>query len=70
MDEHLEKLQQLCKDNPDLVKIVEAYTIMDMLERTTRVAGAKVQNRRTVTSANTAGISLTFGEKSNKAKKM
>lgn len=65
MDEHLEKLQQLCKDNPDLAKIVEAYTIMDMLECNARTA-SKVHNSRAVTSRNTSDISLTFRGKSNR----
>lgn len=69
MDETLEKLQQLYKDNLDLAKIVEAYTIMDLLEQNTRTV-AKVQNRRTVTSRNTAVISLTFRDKTNKSKKV
>jgi hypothetical protein len=69
MDEHLEKLQQLCKENPDLAKIVEAYTIMDMLERNARTA-SKVQNNKTVTSRNTSDISLTFRGKPTKLHKI
>ena len=62
MSETLERLLQLCKENPDLAKVVEAFSIMSTLERSAFEA-SKGQDKQMVISRNTADISISFRDK-------
>ncbi len=66
MDDFLDKLQQLYKDNPHLAKVVEAYSIMDSLHH--KMPGAlSVQNQRKAVSQNTSDITIKVSDTTSSA---
>jgi hypothetical protein len=61
MSESLERLLQLCKDNPELAKLVEALSIMESLQQSANAA-SQAQNDQRILSRTTYDIQVTFDD--------